>query len=325
MSIESTEQKIKKIICDHYLSGSPNRLTVKELSARANISRQAFHKSYLHLKAYITGSRNIDELLLGDHENADKTIIKCQKLIRECQAELWLAKEGHQKEFKELEDNLVTTLMSGDVLIHHSRELTNELRKKALHNEILKRQLLEKDLELSGAADQVRNVKSGVESETVIFRLQADIREAVARYSETLDLAAYYSDKSASITKMKEKLQRILKKDVIRVVVFQNRFISSFEKFVERNFSKFDGSLIVVDLPLAARSEIRDFVRGLTNAMSLELYVPYSDSEAVIKAQRGFSYGQVPVAELRSFDKESLPTIQDGFDSVTVYRIAQGE
>lgn len=76
---------------------------------------------------------------------------------------------------------------------------------------------------------------------------------------------------------------------------------------------------------MAARSEIRDFVSGLTGASSLDIYVPYSDSEAVIKAQRGFSYGHIPVAEFRSFDKEPLPTIQDGFDSVVVYRIAQGE
>lgn len=325
MAVESTEQKIKKIICDHYLSGSPDRLTVGEVSARANISRQAFHKSYLHLKPYITGARNVDELLLGDPAEADKTILQCQKLVRESQAELRSVKEGHQREYKQLEDNLVTTLMNGDVLIHHSRELTNELKKKALHNEILKRQLLEKELELSGVREQARDVKPVVDSESVIVRLQADIREALTKYSETQDLAGYYYDKAASIVRVKEKLQRILKKGVIKVVIFQNRFICSFDKFIERNFSASDGSLVVVDLPLAARSEIRDFVRGLADARSLEIYVPYCDSEAVIKAQRGFSFGQIPVAEFRSFDKEPLPTIQDGFDSVVVYRIAQGD
>lgn len=325
MSAESTEQRIKRIICDHYLSGSPERLTVGEVSARANISRQAFHKSYLHLKPYITGARSIDELLLGEHEDADKTILKCQKLIRECRAELLHVKSGHQKEYQKIEDGLITTLMNGDVLIHHSRELTNELKKKALHNEILKRQLLEKDLEISSVKNHTNTIKTVVSSENHIFRLQTDIRESSARYSETQDLGAYYSEKTASIAKLKQNLQRILKKNAIKVVLFQNRFISSYDKFVERSFTRFDTPIVVVDLPLAARSEIRDFVSGLTGASSLDIYVPYSDSEAIIKAQRGFYYGHIPVAEFRSFDKEPLPTIQDGFDSVVVYRIAQGE
>jgi hypothetical protein len=277
------------------------------------------------LKPYLTGTKNIDELLLGDQAEAGKTILRCQKLIRECQSELLRVKEEQQKQFQQLEDNLVTTLMNGDVLIHHSRELTNELRKKALHNEILKRQLLDKELEISKASDHARDVKRFVESESLLIKLRPDIGEAVARYSETQDLAGYYSDKAESINKLKEKLQRTLKKGIFKVVLFQNRFVSSFDKFVEHNAPAFTDELVVVDLPLAARSEIRDFVRGLMNVKSLEIYVPYSDSEAVIKAQRGFSYGQIPVVEFRSFDKEPLPTIQDGFDRVIIYRIVQGE
>lgn len=325
MGAESTEQRLKKIICDHYLSGAVARLKILELCDRAGISRQSFHKSYLHLKPYLTGARNVDELLVGDQADAGKIIIQCQKLVRESQAELKSLKDGHQKVYKELEDNLVTTLMNGDVLIHHSRQLTNELKKKALHNEILKRELLEKELELNGGIEKPPAVKSALKSESLISTLKADLREAGGKYSDSQDLSAYYADKALVISKLKEKLQRILKKGVVRVVLFQNRFLSSFDKFVEKGFSSADGAVVIVELPLAARAEIRDFIRGLADAKPLEIYVPYCDSEATINAQRGFSYGHIPTPELRSFDKEPPSTIQDGFDRVVVYKIVQGD
>ncbi|AVH39742.1 hypothetical protein AL532_27285 [Pseudomonas monteilii] len=325
MGAEATEQRLKKIICDHYLSGSAARLTINELCARADISRQVFHRLYLHLKPYLIGARNVDELLIGDHADSGKTILQCQRLVRESQAELKSLKEGQQKVYRELEDNLVTTLMNGDVLIHHSRELTNELRKKAIHNEILKRQLLEKELELDGSLDKAPAVKPALKTESLISTLKADLREAGGKYSDSQDLSAYYADKAMVVSKLKEKLQRILKKGVVRVVLFQNRFISSFDKFVEKTFSAADGAVVVVELPLAARAEIRDFIRGLGDAKPLEIYVPYCDSEATINAQRGFSYGHIPAPELRSFDKEPLSTIQDGFERVVVYKIVQGD
>lgn len=325
MTAVNTEQRLKKIICDHYLSGSSARLTMIEACARAEISRQAFHKFYGHLKPYLTGVRNVDELLVGDQADASKTIIQCQKLVREAQAELRYVKENQQKEHQKLEGNLVTTLMSGDVLIHHSRELTNELKKKALHNEILKRNLLEKELELSENRGLSHAAKQLAKPESMVVKLQLDTRDAVSRYSEVQDLAVYYEAKTIAVTKLKEKLQKFLKKGVIRVVIFQNRFISSFDKFVEKSFNPASDAVVVIDLPLASRSEIRDFVRGLVDARPLEIFVPYCDSEATIKAQRGFLYGQIPVPEFRSFDKEPLPNIQDGFDRVIVSKIAQGD
>ncbi|NMX83555.1 hypothetical protein HBO10_28985 [Pseudomonas sp. WS 5503] len=325
MTAIDTERRLKKIICDHYLSGNAARLTIIEVCARADISRQAFHKSYSHLKPYLTGARNVDELLVGDQADAGKTIIQCQKLVREAQAELRHMRENQQKEYQKLENNLVTTLMNGDVLIHHSRELSNELKKKALHNEILKRQLTEKEIQLSGIEENARLGPPGAKPETLLMKLQPNLADACTRFLEAGDLAAYYSAKATAIAKLKEKLQRILRKGVVRVVLFQNRFISSFDKFVDSHYSASEGSLVVVDLPLAARSEIRDFLRGLSGAKPLEIFVPHCDSEATIKAQRGFLYGQIPVPEFRSFDKESLPTIQDGFDRVVVHKIAQGD
>jgi hypothetical protein len=324
MAAVNTEQRLKKIICDHYLSGSSTRLTMIEACARAEISRQAFHKFYSHLKPYLTGAKNVDELLIGDQAGTSKTVIQCQKLVREAQAELRYLKENQQREHQKLEGSLLTTLMNGDVLIHHSRELTNELKKKALHNEILKRSLLEKELELSESRGLSNAIKQQRKHESMIVKFQLDTRDAVARYSEHQDLDAYYRDKTLAVSRLKEKLQKFLKKGVIRVVIFQNRFISSFDKFLEKNFDPTE-AVVVIDLPLAARSEIRDFVRGLVDARPLEIFVPYCDSEATIKAQRGFLYGQIPVPEFRSFDKEPLPNIQDGFDRVVVSKIAQGD
>ncbi|SDI94818.1 hypothetical protein [Pseudomonas abietaniphila] len=325
MEPQGTEAKIIKIICDHYLSGARERLTIGEVSARANISRQAFHKTYIHLKPFLTGTRNIDELLLGNEAELGRALLKSQKLIRETQAELDEVRAGYMSEFKRLEANLVTTLMNGDVLIHHSKELTSQLKKKALHNEILKRQVDEKEIELSltklsGSKSPLPPIK-----DFIVDRLQVDLRAAFTRFSETQDLDEYYANKTDAVTKVKDKLVRVLKKGVIRVVIFQDRFISSFEKFVVKNFSVPTESVIIVQLPLASRSEIRNFIHGLVGAKPLDLFVPYCASEPVIKAQRGFSFGDVPEAEFRSFSKEPMPTIQDGFDNLCIFQIEQGD
>lgn len=327
MGASATEEKIIQVICDHYLSGLDERLTIAIVAERAGISRQAFHKSYLHLKPFIIGKRPVDELLIREGADVNKAVLKNQDLVRGLKAEIAEMKSSRQSYCKSFETNLITSLMNGDVLIHRSRDLTEELKKKALHNEILKRQLDEKATAEILAQERGSIVKPPAprNKDVQLIRLEPDMPPVLAAYADSKDKQVFIDQKLKAIARVKQKLERFLRQGNLRVVIFQQRYVNSFEKYVEAHFSKQLESMVVVNLPLASRLEVRDFIKGLSGAKPLEIHVPHCESEATIRAQRKFLFGQVPEFELSNVDKQPLPTIFDGFDRVVVFRVSQGD
>ena len=91
MSTADTEKKLIRVICDHFLDGADEKLTVAALSKAAGISRQAFHKNYLHLKPYLSGHKKVDELLLNSGVEASKIVLQSNALVRRLQSELELS------------------------------------------------------------------------------------------------------------------------------------------------------------------------------------------------------------------------------------------
>lgn len=326
MSTSETEDRIISVICDHFLSGSAEKLTILSVSEQAGISRQAFHKNYLHLKPFITGGRAVDELLIRQGVDTSKVILQTQKLVRNLESELERLRSTEDARFRDFEGSLLTSLMQSDILTHRAKELTAELRKKAIHVELLKRQLTEMELEQALGHDTPSTAFVPARTkDDLVQTFKPNLSEAVARFSETQDVEAYSTLKCHALVKMQQKILRVLKQGTVRVAVFQERYLCSFEKFVDRYFSNCPSSVLVINLPLYSRVEIREFLRTLQGATPLEVYVPHCDSEAVINAQRGFLFKHVPYFEFNALSKEPLPTIFDGYDRVTVFRITQGE
>lgn len=326
VSVSDTEERIITVIRDHFLSGTKEKLTVGIVSERAGISRQAFHKNYLHLKGFITGQRTVDELLLRQGIDASKVILQTQKLVRELESELQDVLSRQDARFKEFENNIITSLMTSDILTHRAKELTAELRKKALHVEKLKRELDEKEVELSLIIANTGSHPQPVLGKKVdVHVFKPDLTIAVANLPSANDKESYIVLKRKAIDAMQQKVLRLLKKGAINVIIFQERYLCSFEKFIDRYCSKRDESLVVINLPIYSRIEIKEFIQALKGAVPLQLYVPYCDSEAVINAQRAFLFRNVPEFEFKAMAKEPLPTIYDGYDKVTVFRIVQGD
>lgn len=326
MSVADTEGRIIKAICEHFLSDDPDVLTIQLVSERVGISRQAFHKNYLHLKPFVTGQRSIDELLIREGVDTSKVILQTQKLVRNLESEIKLLKSTEDARFRDFEGSLLTSLMQSDVLTHRAKELTKELKRKSLHVELLKRKVteleLDQALDLQASSNTLLPVRDDDERVQVF---KPNVSEALSHFSESQDVEAYLKLKQEALDKMQHKILKILKHGTIRVVVFQERYLCSFDKFVERIFSRSSSSVLVINLPLYSRVEMREFLRSLQGAMPLEVYAPHCDSEAVIKAQHGFMFNQVPGFELKAAAKEPYPAISDGYDKVTVFRIAQGD
>lgn len=88
MSSKGTEEKLIRIISEHYLDGGRESLTIQVASKRAGISRQAFSRYYGHLKPYVLGKRPVEELMNGSIENVRGLLTKCQYRVRGLQEEL---------------------------------------------------------------------------------------------------------------------------------------------------------------------------------------------------------------------------------------------
>lgn len=326
MSITDTEERIISVICDHFLSGERDKLTIALVSERAGISRQAFHKNYLHLKPFITGQRNIDELLLRQGMDASKIILQSQKLLRGLEVDLQEVRSLEVARFAEFESNILTSLMTSDILTHRAKELTAALRKKALHVELLKRKLDEKEVELALASTNSDSLPSPVRSKNPnVHIFKPDLAAAMASFATNSDPEAYIALKDKAINTMQQKVLKLFRKGTIRVILFQERYLCSFEKFIDRNFSTNSTSVAVVNLPIYSRIDLREFAQALKGALPLELHTSHCESEAIINAQRGFLFRNIPEFEFRASAREPLPTIHDGYDRVTVFRVAQGD
>lgn len=326
MSVAETERKLVSVICEHYLSGSPDKLTIVGVSKKVGISRQAFHKNYMHLKPYINGQLRVDELLLREGVDTAKIIVEYQRLVRELQAEIENIRSSQAKEFKRFESTVLTSLMNGDFLMHRAAQLTTALKQKSLHNEILKIKLLEREVDAVLTEESARKIpEPAIHPLHTCEKLKPDMVGVVSKISRDQDSEDYLKCKKQAIDAMRNKLLKILRQGNIRVVIFQERYLCSFDKFCERLMVGALESVVAVNLPLAFRQELKVFVSGLVGARPLELFVPFCESEAIINAQRAFLFGQIPGFEFKDFNRESLPTIYDGFDRVTVFRVALGD
>ena len=326
MSITDTEERIVSVICEHFLSGGRDKLTIVLVSERAGISRQAFHKNYLHLKPFINGQRNVDELLLRQGIDTSKVILQTQKLLRDTESVLQEERSSQAARFEAFENNILTSLMASDILTHRAKELTAALRKKSLHVELLKRELDEKEVELTLANNNSQALLPAVPSKNLdVHVFKPDLAAAIANFATHNELETYLDLKNKAINAMQQKVLKVLKRGAIRVAIFQERHLCSFEKFIDRNFSKVSAPIVIINLPIYSRIDLKEFIKILKGAVPLELYIPHCESEAVINAQRGFLFRNVPEFEFTSSARESLPTIYDGYDRVTIFRVVQGD
>lgn len=328
MAASDTEAKIVQIITDHYLGGAQERLTIQVVSERAKISRQAFHKNYLHLKPYITGEKPVDELLVRETLPAEHVIVQSQQLIRSLKETITNLRADMQAEVEKIKNSYITTLMNRDLSIKYSDLLREELKKKALQVEILK-----------GEKDELKNqlslVSSGVylgsgrnedeASANVVLKFEVDLSDAKLRYAKDQDVGGYLELKKAAIQRIQEKINKFLRKEPVPVVIFQERYLNRFDKFVNAEFARATNPRIVACIPLFSRSELKAFVVGLKGATMVEVYAPHSDSDVVMKAQRKFLFHDVPAFEFKTADKEPFPTVYDGFNRVIVFKVEQGD
>lgn len=330
MKGNSTEQKLIKVIAEHYLNNGIGKLTISSVSEKAGISRQSFNSYYKHLKPYVSGERQIGELLReGDGENNNFLLVKGQKKISELQNELQQIQEKHTKELEDVKARYITSLMNNDITLKETDEVRLTLEKQALHNEQLLNQKKSLEQELMLLKARSYNLQTSGENGSndvgEVILVDPDLSSVFSNYEKTKDIDVLEDEKEVILEKIIKKINKFCMLDGTEVVIFIERYISNFDKFVKSYNATGNGARVLVRLPIFTRTELQIFISKITPIRPVTVYVPYCESETIIKAQHKFIFRDVPDYEIQAADKYVMPSIKDGFEKLVIYRVKQGD
>ncbi|WED22682.1 TetR/AcrR family transcriptional regulator [Vibrio sp. JC009] len=328
MSSEGTERKIIQSIAEHYLGDGMRKLTIQEVSEKAGISRQSFNRFYKHLKPYVLGQKPIETLI--DNGSEYQTLLaKSQERIRQLSLEVEKLRTEYTDYTKEVELQYITTLMINDTTLHETNEVRTTLEKQALHNEKLINQVqnLERELTLEKVRSLSESNENGTSKvvESELIPITPNLKPVFANYLQNKDLDVYEDEKDTAIDRILKKINKLSAIGSPQVTLFIDRYMCSFQKFTESRQYISGDPAIVVQLPLFTRTELNIFKSKILSNARVGVVFPFCDSESVLKSQRVFQFRDVPDIEFTAADEMTPPLIKDGYDSVVMFRVRQGD
>jgi hypothetical protein len=134
----------------------------------------------------------------------------------------------------------------------------------------------------------------------------------------------YEDGKENLIAKILERINKIGCKENVRIILFFDRYLTKYKNFVHEYKCINEEPHIIVRLPLFSRIDIKLFIKNIDLSGSIIGYIPFSKSESIAKAQRGFMFKNVPSFELEQADRLSSLSLDDGFDELIMYSVTQG-
>ena len=339
---KKTEERIIRAIADYYLGEHQKKLTIGKVSEITGITRQAFNKSYKHLKPYVKGDRPIEELLYGYEECSRGLLVKCQKVVRILNEKLQKLRGEQEKEIENKINSHITTLMIGDITLRESDVIRNNMISLSQHNDILTKKIhkLERELTLEISKKEIINNehKQNFNKTLNIVKIDSGLDKIYDKYirskkrnnAEVLNeklIEEFEIEKSEIIESNAEKIKKMINNAVsTRIIIYIERYISSYENFVKNYRTDYNGLIIIVRLPIYNRTELKLFTKRFSKNCYIEVFIPYCDKAVVTKAQRLFFVRNVPDIELDAAEnKFQYPNIYDGYDRVTVEKVHQGD
>lgn len=330
MTTNATEQKLIRIIAEHQIDTGGKKLLIGDVSTEAGITRQAFNRYYKHLTPYVTGKKPIEEIMVDSGTiQATDLLAKSQRRIRKLQVQIDHLKASHEKELRDIKNSYITSLMNNDITLFESDELRVLLEKQSLNNEKLLKRIQELQIELTkekawSVTAENRTTENN-EALADVAVVDLDLDPVFDNYADTLDLDIFEDAKDAAIEKSLKRINKLSEADDSNLVIFMDRYISSFKHFVAGYRCSGAGTYIIARLPIFTRTELKMFMRKLSHKRPASIHIPFCDSKSVVQAQRGFLFRKVPVPELEQADRAYTPSISDGFEQVVIFSVKQGD
>ncbi len=323
MSANTTEMRLKQIIAEHYLSVPVEKLLIGDVAEKAGISRQAFNRYYDHLKPYISGELSIDEMLKGNDEDSDTSELLhlAQKSIKEMQEQLSHIEAKHKADTDKKVNSIITTLMNNDINLFESDKTRLTIEKHALQNQRLKDQITSLQVELTNAKAEtvVDHDKHTTSAEKI--KIEVELKSIFKEFISSGDLDDFEDGKEDKIQRALSRVNKFTQLDDSKVVIFIERYISSFDSFVDKYLCRDDKTYIFIRLPIFTRTELRLFVKGLKFNRPITVHIQFSNSETTTKINRRFLFRNIPEMELEQADKCYIPTDSDGFNEIVIAKV----
>lgn len=329
MNINSTRERLIKIIAEHQLAGDGTRLKIGDVAELAGISRQAFSRYYDDLKPYIKGDKKIGELLTSsDDDSLSDFLIKSQARIEELEASLAEQQEEHARLMGKTLNSHITTLMNNDIAFFSANKIRANFESQSLQVDNLGNKIrgLEAELALAKMAStptvdaQVTRGRSG--KVTVV---DLDIISVFKDYAKHKDLEKYTTDKLHLIKATTERVAKLANGENLAIVLFFERYISQFQIFSENYQHHSPQNTLLVRTPLFRRSEYLRFLKAIGTSNEITAYIPSCLSPAEKQAQRNFFARVVPEFELSEADTADPVKLEQGFNRIIQQSIKQGD
>lgn len=330
MSSQKTRDRLIAIIKAHQLQHGHKKLGVSQLADAAGISRQAFNRYYGDLKDYATGKESIARLLVDDNSSLSEIIENRDERIARLENELTNVKSAHKRELENVVNNYLSTLMNNDILAFEASQISATLTSQGNHNAHLNKLVTELEvknakltLDIASLNNDTSNIATKSDKNFLSFDLNLDSAKKI--YTETKNISDYEDYKDRKIYEIAEQIKKLPNPELIDILFFQEKYISNFQLFCKRTTPPKNRLLTVIQLPIYSQEEIKLLIKKLSPISSFSIYVPYCASEAVLSAQRKFSFRDIPPEELSYADQAKLPLMSWGFDSIYVVKIKQGD
>ncbi|WP_283188825.1 TetR/AcrR family transcriptional regulator [Pseudomonas sp. PMCC200344] len=326
MTKQETRDRLIELIKEHQLEHGLTKLAIGKISEMAGISRQTFFRSYADLKPYCLG-QSITSLLGDDAESTRDFLAKREEEVAALQSEIEALKKKHKKELEQAITNRVTSLMNSDILAFEANEVNSLLINQSQNNEMLKRKLTEMELKqtrsqmASAAADlstgngdahAIKNAKN-----FLVFAL--DMTKANLAYKKDQNFDNYENAKDLAIQSVVDNVKKFPNPSNIEVHLFQERYISTFDDFVEELPAKPGKVVIAIQLPVFSQEELGQLLSQLKLISKVAIHIPFNTSGAIVAANKKFLFRDVPEEEFIDAAKAKTPQITWGFDEIRLF------
>lgn len=243
MSSAITRSKIVDAIVKERVKNPTAKLKIQDICATVAISRQSFNRYYSDLKPYMNGERPISELIKSeDTVSPDQLLFSYLTKIIELQNKLRDVEKEHSKELASIRTNITTSLMNNDLALYNADAVRLQLQKQSLHNEKLIEKINELQIQLSNQQiSQTSNLGLTFLSRNFEI-IEEDFESLFENYTNHQNLDTFEDEKENAINRLIHKVNKLSANKQVIIILFVERYLCSFKKFVE-NYT-FDSELL---------------------------------------------------------------------------------
>lgn len=326
MTKQETRDRLIELIKEHQLKHGLTKFAIGKISEMAGISRQTFFRSYVDLKPYCIG-QSITSLLGDDAGSTRDFLVKREEEVAALQGEIEALKKKHKKELEQAITDRVTSLMNNDILAFEANEVNSLLISQSQNNERLKRQLTEMELkqtrsQMASAASDTSTGKGDaypIKSAKNFLAFALDMSKANLAYKKDRNFENYENAKDLAIQSIVGDVKKFPDPSNIEVHLFQERYISTFDDFIEELPPKQGKVVIAIQLPVFSQEELGQLLSQLKRISKVVIHIPFNTSGAIVAANKKFLFRDVPEEEFIDAAKAKTPQINWGFDEIRLF------